>query len=46
MQNVQRGKYFRIVADLILDGENSGDILIHEKLAIRYDGGRKTHPWC
>jgi len=46
LKNVQRGKYFRIVADLILDGENAGDILIHEKLAIRYDGGRKTHQWC
>ena len=46
LKNAQRGKYFRIVADLILDGENAGDILIHEKLALRYDGGRKKHPWC
>lgn len=46
LKNVQRGKYFRIVADLILDGKNAGDILVHEKLGIRYNGGKKAHQWC
>ncbi|MBT5470594.1 MAG: hypothetical protein HOK41_08315 [Nitrospina sp.] len=44
--NLQRGKYFRLVADVIVDGVNIADPLINAKLAIRYDGGKKVRGWC
>lgn len=46
IHNVQRGKYFRIVADLILDGTNASHVLLREKLGVPYNGGKKTHRWC
>ena len=46
LKNMERGKYFRIVADVIVDGENLADILIEAGMAIHYDGGKKTHKWC
>ena len=45
--NVSRGKYFRIVADVIVDGENLADGLISKGFAVYYDGGRKpSSDWC
>jgi len=44
--NMQRGKYFRIVADVMVNGKNLADILIEEGLAVKYDGGTKTFDWC
>lgn len=45
--NLDRGKYFRIVADVIIDGENLSEILIKEKYAYPYDGGTKSViDWC
>jgi endonuclease YncB( thermonuclease family) len=41
LKNLHRGKYFRIVADVIIDGKNLGDELINAGLAKRYDGGTK-----
>jgi micrococcal nuclease len=46
LRNMERGKYFRIAADVIVDGENLGDMLVEAGMAIRYDGGKKTHKWC
>ena len=46
LKNMERGKYFRIAADVIVDGENLADMLIEAGMAIRYDGGKKTHKWC
>ena len=46
LKNMERGKYFRIAADVIVDGENLADILIETGVAVRYDGGKKTHKWC
>jgi len=46
LKNMERGKYFRIAADVIVDGENLADMLIEAGVAIRYDGGKKTHKWC
>ena len=46
LKNMQRGNYFRIVSDVIVDGESLGDMLIEAGMAIRYDGRRKTHKWC
>jgi micrococcal nuclease len=46
LKNMRRGKYFRIAADVIIDGENLADLLIKKGMAVRYNGGRKTHKWC
>ena len=46
LRNMERGKYFRIAADVIVNGENLASMLIEAGMAIRYDGGKKTHKWC
>ncbi len=46
LKNMQRGKYFRIAADVIVDGEDLGNMLVEAGMAIRYDGGKKTRKWC
>lgn len=45
MANVSKGKYFRLVADIIVDGESLGERLLAEGLAVPYDGGTKPN-WC
>lgn len=45
LKNIQRGKYFRLVADVYADGQSLADALIRKKLAVRYDGGKKIN-WC
>jgi micrococcal nuclease len=45
LKNMERGKYFRIAADVIVDGENLADLLIEAGMAVRYDGGKKTKNW-
>jgi micrococcal nuclease len=44
--NPERGKYFRIVADVRFDGADLKDSLLQMGYAVRYDGGRKSNPWC
>jgi len=46
LKNMKRGKYFRIVADVYVDGHNLGEMLINENLAVPYDGGHKGKDWC
>ncbi|KMP11205.1 nuclease [Candidatus Nitromaritima sp. SCGC AAA799-A02] len=46
LKNMKRGKYFRIAADVIVDGENLADILIEAGMADKYGGGKKTKHWC
>jgi len=46
LRNLQRGKYFRIVADVYVDAKSLGAILIHNNLAVKYDGGTKVKNWC
>ena len=46
LRNMQRGKYFRIVADVYADGQSVGEGLIREGLAVVYDGGKKIKSWC
>jgi len=46
LKNMQRGKYFWIASDIIVDGESLGDMLIKAGMAIRYDRRKKTHKWC
>lgn len=41
LKNIKRDKYFRIDADVFVDGKNIADILVEEKLGYRYDGGTK-----
>lgn len=46
LRNVQRGKYFRIVADVYADGKSLGEQLIKNDLAVKYNGVTKTKDWC
>ncbi len=41
-----RGKYFRIVGRLSVDGVDISDLLIERQLAVPYDGGTKVKDWC
>lgn len=47
LHNVQRDKYFRILADVMVDGRSLKDVLLKNNLAYAYEGGTKQHPdWC
>jgi endonuclease YncB( thermonuclease family) len=45
LTNLQRGKYFRIVANVTIDGISLAQELLDNKLAYSYDGGKKLS-WC
>ena len=45
LKNIDRGKYFRIVADVSVDGVDLGSTLIENGLGRLYDGGKKVG-WC
>ena len=45
LTNLQRGKYFRVVANVVVDGVSLERELLDNKLAYRYDGGTKLS-WC
>lgn len=42
---MQRGKYFRFIADVYIDGKNLANLLIEHNLARPYQGG-KRQSWC
>ncbi len=44
--NPQRGKYFRIVADVYADGVSISEELLKKGLAVPYYGRTKTKNWC
>ena len=46
LRNLQRGKYFRIVADVYVDSDNLANMLIKNNLGVPYNGGTKTKDWC
>ena len=47
LQNVGRDKYFRILADVTVDGESLADGLLRANLAVEYDGRRRPRvDWC
>ena len=47
LRHIKRGKYFRIVADVIVNGKSIKDELIKLKLAYPYDGKtKKKINWC
>ena len=41
MRNIQRGKYFRLIADVYCDGKSLASLLLDAKLARRYNGGKR-----
>ena len=45
LTNLQRGKYFRVVANVLLDGVSLEQDLLENKLAYKYTGGKKSS-WC
>ena len=45
LTNLQRGKYFRVVANVVVDGVSLEQELLDNKLAYRYYGGKKLN-WC
>ena len=45
LTNLQRGKYFRVVANVLVDGVSLEQELLDNKLAYEYDGGKKLS-WC
>lgn len=47
LENVDKDKYFRILADVIIDGKPLKDILLKNNLAYQYEGGTKQKiNWC
>ena len=46
LRNVRRGKYFRVIAEVFVDGKSLGDELLRRGLAVRYEGGHKSKEWC
>lgn len=46
LRHMERGKYFRIVADVYADGADVGREMMEQGLAVPYDGGHKANPWC
>jgi micrococcal nuclease len=45
LTNLQRGKYFRVVANVLVDGVSLERGLLDNELAYSYDGGKKLK-WC
>ena len=45
LTNLQRGKYFRVVANVLLDGVSLEQDLLENELAYKYSGGGKSS-WC
>jgi micrococcal nuclease len=45
LKNIKRGKYFRLIADVYIDGISLGDLLIRHEHAVKYIGKTKKQ-WC
>lgn len=45
LRNIERGKYFRLVADVYVDDQAFSTMAIERGLARPYDGGSRL-PWC
>jgi len=45
LSNTKRDKYFRLLADVLVDGQNVAAALVNEGLAVTYSGGKKRD-WC
>ncbi|MFK7827871.1 MAG: thermonuclease family protein [Oligoflexales bacterium] len=47
LHNLARGKYFRIVADVLIDDVSLSQTLLEHGYAFPYDGGKKpSRDWC
>ncbi len=47
LENIKRGKYFRVVADVKFDGKSLSHYLLKNGFAYSYDGGAKRKiNWC
>ena len=38
LKNLNRGNFFRLLAEVIVDGKNLGELLVDNDLAVRYQG--------
>ena len=38
LKNLNRGNFFRLLAEVIVDGKNLGELLVANDLAVRYQG--------
>ena len=45
LTKLQRGKYFRVVADVYVDGVSLEQELLDKEFAYKYTGGKKSS-WC
>lgn len=45
LRNIQRGKYFRLLAEVFVNGVSLGNALMEQGHAAPYDGGTKME-WC
>jgi len=45
LKNLNRGNFFRLLAEVIVDGKNLGELLVVNDLAVRYQGQKKSS-WC
>jgi|TARA_R110002124_G_C8971684_1_gene515186 micrococcal nuclease len=45
LKNIKRGKYFRLIADVYIDGVSLGVLLVKQGHAIKYIGKTKKS-WC
>ena len=45
LNNLQRGKYFRVVANVMVDGVSLEQELLDKEFAYKYTGGKKSS-WC
>ena len=46
LREVERGKYFRLVAEVVADGDNMSDMLLERGFARPYDGGKRERTFC
>lgn len=47
LENVNRDKYFRVLANIVIDGQSLTETLLKNKVAYPYHGGTKqTVNWC
>jgi endonuclease YncB( thermonuclease family) len=46
LHRIQRGKYFRILADVEFDGQDLATVLLRQELAVKYSGAKKEYNWC
>jgi endonuclease YncB( thermonuclease family) len=45
LKNIKRGKYFRLIADVYVDGVSLGEQLIKQGHAVKFIGKAKK-AWC